>query len=85
MTEHTPIFTVRASDGAQLSKLTSRSEFRAILKGIVNHLKMSLDRPNVPPLTPEEIHFWLREITTDDIQAVVAEISTELNNGGTAG
>lgn len=25
------------------------------------------------PLTPEEMHFWLREITLEDIRVVLAE------------
>ena len=60
-----------------MSKLTSRVEFRTILKKLITHLKESLDQPKLPPLTPEEIHFWLSEITMDDVQAVIAEIDKE--------
>ncbi len=53
--------------------LTSRVEFRAILKGIVDCLRENLDKPHLPPLTPEEIHFWLHEVTIDDVRAVVGD------------
>ncbi len=57
--------------------LTSRIEFRAILKDIVACLREHLDKPHLPSLTPEEIHFWLHEVTIDDVRAVVGEIDTE--------
>lgn len=56
--------------------LTSRVEFRAILRRIVGCLRDSLPA-NVSPLTPEEMHFWLREITLEDIRVVAAEINSE--------
>ena len=60
-----------------MTHLTSRVEFRAILKGIINCLRESLDKPNLPPLTPAEIHFWLHEVTMDDVRAVVGEVKAE--------
>ncbi len=57
--------------------LTSRVEFRAILKDIVACLKGHLDKPHLPPLTPEEIHFWLHEVTIDDVRAVIGEIEPQ--------
>ncbi len=57
--------------------LTSRVEFRAILKDIVVCLREHLDKPHLPPLTPEEIHFWLHEVTIDDVGAVVADIEPQ--------
>ncbi len=57
--------------------LTSRVEFRAILKDIVVCLREDLDKPTLLPLTSEEIHFWLHEVTMDDVRAVVAEIEAQ--------
>jgi hypothetical protein len=54
---------------ATVAKLTSRVEFRAILERVVNCLNDSLPAP-LAPLTPEQTHFWLREITLEDIRAV---------------
>lgn len=56
--------------------LTSRVEFRTILKSVVACLRENLDKPSVPPLTPEEIHFWLHEVTIDDVRAVAGEVET---------
>ncbi len=56
---------------------TSRVEFRAILKGMLACLRENLDKPTLPPLTPEEIHFWLHEVTIDDVRAVVAEMDAK--------
>ncbi len=57
--------------------LTSRVEFRAILKDVIACLRKNLDQPTIPPLTPDEIHFWLYEVTIDDIRAVVGEIEPQ--------
>jgi hypothetical protein len=40
-----------------MTNLTSRAEFRVILKGVVSCLKQNLDKPGFPVLTAEEIHF----------------------------
>lgn len=60
-----------------MTGLTSRAEFRAILKGVVNCLKQSLDKPKLQPLTAEEVVFWLHEVTLEDARAVVALIESE--------
>jgi hypothetical protein len=52
-----------------MNNLTSRLEFRAILSRIVNCLN-DLPRP-LAPLTAEQMHFWLHEITLEDIHAVL--------------
>ena len=57
-----------------MTHLTSRFEFRAILKGVINCLRDGLDRPGIPQLTPEEIRLWLREVTMDDIRVVIAQM-----------
>jgi hypothetical protein len=60
-----------------MTNLTSRAEFRVILKGVVSCLKQNLDKPGLPVLTAEEIHFWLHEVTLDDARFVVAQIDAE--------
>jgi hypothetical protein len=60
-----------------MTGLSSRAEFRAILKGVVNCLKQSLDKPKLQPLTAEEVHLWLHEVTLEDARAVVAELESE--------
>ena len=60
-----------------VSKLISRSEFRAVLKGVVRCLRGELNSPGLAPLTAEEIHFWFRNITLDDIEAVNREIDVD--------
>ena len=60
-----------------MSNLTSRAEFRTILKGVVNCLKQALDKPQLPSLTAEEIHLWLHEVTLEDVRVVLSEIETD--------
>lgn len=60
-----------------MSKLTSRSEFRAVLKSVVRCLKGELNSPGLAPLNAEEIHFWFQNITPEDIEAVNKEIDAE--------
>lgn len=62
---------------AVMTSLTSRDEFRKILKHMVFCLKENLEYPTLGPLTPEEMHFWLREITLEDIRVVASEIDNE--------
>jgi hypothetical protein len=63
-----------------MSRFTSRVEFLVILKRVVSCLKDSLERPGVSPLTPEQIHFWLHQISIEDIETVVAEIEAQAKN-----
>ena len=58
-----------------MASLTSRFEFRKILKQITNCLNESLPAP-LSPLTPEQMHFWLREITIEDLRVVLVEDPT---------
>jgi len=58
-----------------MANLTSRLEFRTILKQITNCLNDSLT-PTLSPLTPEQMHFWLREITLEDLRVVLADNPT---------
>jgi hypothetical protein len=56
-----------------VSKLISRSEFRAVLKSVIRCLRGELNAPGLAPLTAEEIHFWFQNITLEDIEAVNKE------------
>jgi hypothetical protein len=60
-----------------VSKLISRNEFRAVLKGVVRCLRSELDAPGLAPLTSEELLFWFRNITLEDIEKVNAELAGE--------
>jgi hypothetical protein len=60
-----------------VSKLISRSEFRTILKSVVRCLRGELNAPGLAPLNAEEIQFWFRNITMEDIEAVNKEIDSE--------
>jgi len=59
-----------------MTPLVSRVEFRVILKRLIGCLNESLPSP-LAPLTAEEVHFWLREITIQDIHAVLGEEAVE--------
>ena len=59
-----------------MTKLVSRVEFRVVLKQLINCLNNSLPSP-LAPLTAEEAYFWLREITSEDIHAVLRETTAE--------
>lgn len=59
-----------------VSKLVSRSEFRAVLKSVVRCLRRELNVPGLAPLNAEEIHFWFQNITVEDIETVQKEIDT---------
>lgn len=61
-----------------VSKLISRNEFRAVLKGVVRCLRSELDAPGLAPLTSEELLFWFRNIMLEDIEKVSAELAGEV-------
>ncbi len=60
-----------------VSKLISRREFRTVLKSVVRCLRGELNVPGLAPLTAEEILFWFRNITLEDIEMVSKEIEAE--------
>ena len=63
-----------------VSKLISRSEFRVVLKSVVRCLKGELNVPGLAPLSAEEILFWFRNITLEDVEAVNQEVDAEPAN-----
>lgn len=60
-----------------MSPLVDRTEFRKVLKEVVECLHKNLDRPGLASLTPEQIAFWIQNVTLEDIQTVAAEIEAE--------
>jgi hypothetical protein len=63
-----------------VSKLISRTEFRVVLKSVVRCLRGELNVPGLAPLSAEEILFWFRNITQEDIEAVNQDIDAEPAN-----
>jgi hypothetical protein len=57
-----------------MGPLVDRTEFRKVLKQMLKCLHENLDRPALTPLTPEQILFWVQNITLEDIQVVAAEL-----------
>ena len=67
-----PFRTTLSGRSAIMTNLTSRVEFRLILKRLADCLNESLPAP-LAPLTSEQMLFWLREITAEDLRAVLRE------------
>lgn len=57
-----------------MTSLVDRSDFRAVLKEVIKCLRHNLDVPGVAALAPEQVMFWLQNVTLEDLQAAVAEI-----------
>ena len=64
-------------DGATRGRLIRRDEFRRVLLKVVRCICSELDVPGVTPCTPEEIAFWMSQVTEEDIQAVWEEVKKE--------
>jgi hypothetical protein len=60
-----------------MAPLVDRTEFRAVLKEIVKCLHQHLDVAGIAPLTPEQIMFWLQNVSLGDLRAVAREIDAE--------
>jgi hypothetical protein len=60
-----------------MAPLVDRTEFRKVVKEIVHCLHQNLDRGGVAPLTPEQILFWMQNVTLEDIQIVASEIEAD--------
>ena len=61
-----------------MTALVDRTEFRAVLKAVVKCLHQNLDVTGVAPLTPEQIIFWLQNVSLEDLRAVAHEIDREV-------
>jgi hypothetical protein len=49
-----------------MGPLIDRTEFRAVLKEVVNCMREHLAAPGVPQLTAEQIMFWWQNVTLED-------------------
>ena len=80
----------RAADGPgawrrvkdTMGPLVDRTEFRAVLKEVVNCVREHLDAPGITPLNPEQIMFWLQNVTLEDLEIVVQEIDADTARRG---
>ncbi len=51
-----------------------RTEFRKVVKELVKCLRQNLDRPGLAPLTADQIMFWMRNVTLEDLEIVIQQI-----------
>lgn len=62
-----------------MAPLVDRTEFRKVLKQLVVCLRENLDRPGLAPLTADQIMFWMRNVTLEDLETVLREIDAGEN------
>lgn len=60
-----------------MAPLVDRTEFVRVLKEIVKCLRQNLDPQGVSPLTPEQVMFWMQNVTLEDLELVVRDIQAE--------
>jgi hypothetical protein len=60
-----------------MTPLVDRTEFRKVVKELVKCLRQNLDRPGLAPLTAEQITFWMRNVTLEDLEMAVRQIDSE--------
>ena len=59
-----------------MASLIDRTEFRKVVKEVVKCLRENLDRPGLARLTADQIMFWMRNVTLEDLESVIREIDT---------
>jgi hypothetical protein len=59
-----------------MTPLVDRTEFRKVVKELVKCLRNNLDRPGLAHLTADQIMFWMRNVTLEDLEIVIREIDT---------
>jgi hypothetical protein len=59
-----------------MSPFVDRTEFRKVVKELVKCLRENLDGPGLAPLTPDQIMFWMRNVTLEDLEIVIQQIET---------
>ena len=57
-----------------MAPLVDRTEFRKVVKELVQCLRGNLDRPGLVPLTADQIMFWMRNVTLEDLEIAVREL-----------
>ncbi len=65
-----------------MGPLVDRSEFRAVLKEVVNCVREHLDKPGLTPLTAEQILLWFQNVTLEDLRIVLQEIEADKQQSG---
>lgn len=65
-----------------MGPLVDRTEFRAVLKEVVNCVREHLDAPGITPLSPEQIMFWFQNVTLEDLRIVMEEIDADKADRG---
>ena len=56
-----------------MAPLVDRTEFRVVVKEVVQCLRLNLDKAGLKPLTPEQMMFWLQNVTLEDLEIVCRE------------
>ncbi len=64
-----------------MGPLSDRTEFRAVLKEVVNCIRKNLDKPGLTPLTAEQIMFWFQNVTLEDVQVITRELDADSTTG----
>lgn len=75
------VASAQKENSLRMGPLLDRTEFRKVVKEVVKCLHAHLDRPELSPLTPEQIMFWMQNVTLEDLQIVTDEIETEGSGG----
>ena len=57
-----------------MGPLVDRTEFRGVLKEVVNCVRQNLDVPGLKPLAPEQLMQWFQNITLEDLRVVAREL-----------
>jgi hypothetical protein len=60
-----------------MAAMVDRTEFRRVLKEIVKCMRQNLDPPGISPLGAEQIMFWMKAVTEQDLEAVTRELDAE--------
>jgi hypothetical protein len=68
---------VRRNKKDIMGPLVDRTQFRAVLKEVVNCVRQHLNAPGLKLLTPEQVMFWFQNVTLEDLQIVIKEIDAE--------
>jgi hypothetical protein len=76
-TEHFPYADCHKVKDLRVAPLVDRSDFRVVVKELIKCLRQNLDPPGVAPLSPEQIMFWLQNVTLEDLRVSATEIDRE--------
>ena len=63
-----------------MAPVVDRTEFRNVVREVIKCLRTNLDPPGLAPLSAEEIMFWMRNVTLEDLEIVIRQIDGEDGN-----